>query len=67
MSKRVGNAVVRNHVKRRIREWFRAERERLEPTVDVVVIGRSAAAPMSGVEVSRQLTSAARELQMVVS
>ena len=67
VSKRVGNAVVRNRVKRRIREWFRSEREHLDPTMDLVVIGRSPAAPLSGREISRQLGCATRELGVIAS
>jgi ribonuclease P protein component len=43
VSRKVGNAVVRNRMKRRIREWFRADREPLGSGVDVLVIGRAAA------------------------
>ncbi len=60
VSKRVGNAVVRNRVKRRIREWFRAED--LDAALDYVVIGRRAAAPLSGTETQRQLHGAVRQL-----
>jgi ribonuclease P protein component len=44
VSRRVGNAVVRNRVKRRIREWFRREREHLPAGAEVVVIARREAA-----------------------
>lgn len=40
VSKRVGNAVVRNHVKRRIREWYREARRRLPMGTEIVVIAR---------------------------
>ena len=40
VSKRVGNAVVRNHIKRRIREWYRSARRRLPIWTDIVVIAR---------------------------
>jgi ribonuclease P protein component len=51
-SKRVGNAVIRNRVKRRIREWFRFAREGLPKGSDIVVIARQAAQDLSGREVA---------------
>ena len=47
VSRKVGGAVVRNRVKRRIREWFRRSRPKLRPGIDLVVIGRSGAASLS--------------------
>ncbi len=40
VSRKVGNAVVRNRIKRRIREWFRADRSLVENGRDLVVIAR---------------------------
>ena len=37
-SKKVGNAVARNLVKRRIRETFRQVKHRIEPALDIVII-----------------------------
>lgn len=42
-SRRIGGAVVRNRVKRRIREWFRRRDRRSERQLDIVVIARSGA------------------------
>jgi ribonuclease P protein component len=47
--------VVRNRVKRHVREWFRRSRARLPRDTDVVVIGRPGAAALSGGELSRAL------------
>lgn len=41
-STRVGNAVVRNRVRRRIREIFRKDRNVLPQSIDLVVIARTA-------------------------
>ncbi len=60
VGRRVGNAVVRNRVKRRIREWFRHQRASLRRGVDVVVIGRAASAELSSRETWRDLDGLAR-------
>ena len=62
VSRQVGNAVVRNHVKRRIREWFRNDWAKFEKPVDIVVIGRQTAAKMTGPEISSELSQATDEL-----
>lgn len=47
-SRRVGNAVVRNRIKRGVRDWFRRERSRLPAVVDLVVIARPKAKALVG-------------------
>jgi ribonuclease P protein component len=59
VSRRVGNAIVRNRVKRRIREWFRRERETLPAGSEVVVIARPDAASLSFQEAARLLSTLA--------
>ena len=51
VSRRVGNAVARNRIKRGVREWFRWSRSRLRPAVDIVVIGRREAAKLTAGEI----------------
>ena len=56
VSRRVGGAVVRNRVKRHIREWFRRRREILDPGIDIVVIARASAASLRGSAIDRELS-----------
>jgi ribonuclease P protein component len=59
-SRKVGNAVARNRVKRRIREWFRRHDVIREMALDVVVIARVGAAVLSSREIGAELSGVAR-------
>jgi len=61
VSRRVGNAVSRNRVKRGIREWFRQSPRRESEILDVVVIARESAAKLSSSEIGRDLEALLRE------
>lgn len=58
VSKRVGNAVARNRVKRRVREWFRTHRDALSQAgEDFVVIARSGSADLSQKAIAAELSA----------
>lgn len=55
VSKRVGGAVVRNRVKRRLREIIRRELRQIPPTWDIIVAARPAAAAASALALEGEL------------
>ena len=63
-SRKMGNAVLRNRAKRRVREWFRqlfandSPNLRLDPAEDIVVILRRSAATCTAPELTAELDRA---------
>lgn len=60
VSRAVGNAVERNHVKRSARELFRRRRFAIAPPADVVVIAKQGAAALSTTAIGAELATALR-------
>jgi len=61
VSRKVGSAVARNRVKRRIRELWRV-RPGAAPVRDVVIIARRGAAELSSVEAGEELSGVLQEV-----
>jgi ribonuclease P protein component len=62
VSRRVGPAVVRNRVKRLVREAFRLHRHELPTGLDLVVVARHEARDATLDEIVRELLRAARSM-----
>jgi len=66
VSKRVGNSVVRNHVKRRIREWYRNARRYLPSGMEIVVIARRPARDLATKQLFADLDRVIRKYPMQI-
>jgi ribonuclease P protein component len=64
-SKRVGGAVDRNKTRRRLREIIRADRPRLVPGFDIVVVAKSTAASATFDELRAEWLLLARRLSIL--
>lgn len=63
VSSKVGNAVVRARIRRRLRELFRKRRSKLPVGLDLVLIARTAAATVEFSALERSFDSIAHKLR----
>lgn len=57
VSRKVGSAVVRNRVKRHVREWYRTHRPQFLAELYLVIVARPGAAALRGPEAAAALSS----------
>jgi len=65
VSRKIGNAVVRNHCKRQLKEFFRSIRNVVLPTVDLSILARPGAAQLTSQQVREELVEGLRNAALV--
>ena len=67
VSNKVGHAVVRNRIRRRLREIYRLHEDRFAPGYDIVVVARVRAVHSSYAVLERDFLRLAKKLQLLPS
>ena len=65
VSKKLGKAVVRNRVRRRLREIYRLNEEKFLPGWDIVIVARSRAVEVSFQKLNESLLSLAERAELL--
>ena len=66
VSKKLGKAVVRNRVRRRIREAYRINEAQFQPGWDIVIVARSRAVDVSFQKLTQSLLSLSEQAGILI-
>ena len=66
VSKKLGKAVVRNRVRRRIREAYRIHEDQFQPGWDIVIVARSRAVDVSFQKLTQSLLSLSEQAGILI-
>ena len=67
VSRKVGNAVVRNHCKRQLKEFFRCTRHLLISPYDLSILARPGAAKLTSLQIRQELFDGLNSASLVKS
>lgn len=65
VSRKVGNAVIRNRCKRQLKEYFRTIRPYLISNIDLSIVARPLSAGLSSLQLRKEITEGLRSFLLV--